>query len=56
MGEEKTESNRGEESKESTSTEASKWEMVVELVQTAFRGGQLAEEAKCQAVFLIPKG
>ena len=31
------------------------WEMLVELVQTAFRGGRLAEEAMWQAVVLIPK-
>ena len=29
--------------------------MVVELVQTAFRKGRLAEEAAWQAVVLIPK-
>ena len=28
----------------------------VDLVQTAFREGELAEEATWQAVFLIPKG
>ena len=32
------------------------WERVVELVQTAFRNGDLAEEATWQAVVLIPKG
>ena len=37
-------------------TEASNWEMVVDLVQTAFREGILAEEATWQAVVLIPKG
>ena len=31
-------------------------EMMVELVQTAFREGRLEEEAMCQAVVLIPKG
>ena len=30
--------------------------MVVELVQTSFREGRLAEKATLQAVFLIPKG
>ena len=28
----------------------------MELIQTAFRGGELAEEATWQAVVLIPKG
>ena len=32
------------------------WERVVELVQTAFRDGDLAEEATWQAVVLIQKG
>ena len=32
------------------------WERVVELVQTAFWYGELAEEATWQAVVLIPKG
>ena len=32
------------------------WERVVELIQTAFRDGELAEEATWQAVVLIPKG
>ena len=36
--------------------EQTKWERVVELVQTAFWGGILAEEAICQAVVLIQKG
>ena len=39
-----------------TLTEASNWERVVELVQTVFGKGRLAEEATCQAVVLIPKG
>ena len=37
-------------------TEVSNWERVVELVQTEFREGQLAEEAMWQAVVLITKG
>ena len=37
-------------------TEAVNWEMVVDLIQTAFQEGELAEEAICQAVVLIPKG
>ena len=32
------------------------WENLVELIQTAFREGELAEEATWQAVVLIPKG
>ena len=36
--------------------EASNWERVVDMVQTAFREGRLAEEATRQAVVRIPKG
>ena len=32
------------------------WERLVDLIQTAFREGDLAEEATWQAVLLIPKG
>ena len=32
------------------------WERVVELIQTTFWDGELAEEATWQAVVLIPKG
>ena len=32
------------------------WGKVVELTQTAFRDGNLAEEATWQTVVLIPKG
>ena len=32
------------------------WTRFLDLVQTAFRDGDLAEEATWQAVFLIPKG
>ena len=35
---------------------ADNWARFMDLVQTAFREGELAEEAKWQAVFLIPKG
>ena len=35
---------------------ASNWEIVIDLVQTAFREGQLAEETKWKAVVLISKG
>ena len=34
----------------------SHWENLVELIQTEFREGELAEEAMWQAVVLIPKG
>ena len=37
------------------STEADNWEMVVDLIQTSFREGKLAEEATWQAGVLIPK-
>ena len=53
-GEETEERNRGRESTESM--EASNWEMVVELVQTAFREGRLVEEATWQVVVLTSKG
>ena len=35
---------------------ADNWTKFVDLVQTAFREGELAEEATCQEVVLIPKG
>ena len=38
------------------SMDTSNWEIVLELVQTVFRGGRLEEEAIWQAVVLIPKG
>ena len=41
---------------EGTREGAENWARVVELVQTAFRDGYLAEEATWQAVVLIPKG
>ena len=43
------------EGEEGVSTEPN-WERLVELVQTAFKEGRLAEEAMWQAVVLIPKG
>ena len=42
--------------REGTQEGADNWARVVELVQTAFRDGDLAEEANWQAVVLIPKG
>ena len=41
---------------EDTQEGVENWVRVVELVQTAFRDGDLAEEATWQAVVLIPKG
>ena len=35
---------------------ADKWTRFVDLIQTAFREGELAKEAMWQAVVLIPKG
>ena len=32
------------------------WEILVDMIQTEFREGRLAEEAMWQAVVLIPKG
>ena len=37
-------------------TEAANWWMVLDLIQTAFQEGKLAEDATWQAVVLIPKG
>ena len=42
------------EGKEGVSTETN-WERLVDLVQTEFREGRLAEEAMWKAVVLIPK-
>ena len=39
-----------------TTADEENWARVVELVQTAFRDGDLAEEATWQVVVLIPKG
>ena len=44
------------EGREDTRGGAENWVRVVELVQTAFRDGDLAEEATWQAIVLIPKG
>ena len=41
---------------EDTREGAENWTRFVGLVQTAFRDGDLAEEATWQAVVLIPKG
>ena len=42
--------------REETREGAKNWARVVELVQTAFRDGDLAEEATWQSVVLIPQG
>ena len=39
-----------------TPSEASNWDRVVDLIQTTFVEGQMAEDATWQAVVLIPKG
>ena len=36
--------------------DADNWIMVVDLIQTEFQEGKLAEEATWKAVVLIPKG
>ena len=41
---------------EDTREGAENWTRFVDLFQTAFRDGDLAEEATWQAVVLIPKG
>ena len=58
-----TAENRGKlaEEKEEEKTEAEEedgdlWEKVVEIMQMAFREGELTEEATWQTVVLIPKG
>ena len=45
-----------EESRENTPVEASNWDRVVDLIQTASREGQLTEEAMWKVVVLITKG
>ena len=42
------------ESKEKTPVEASNWDRVVDIIQTAFEEGRLAEEDTCQVVVLLP--
>ena len=46
----------GGESRKDDKARVENWARVVELVQTAFRDGDLAEESTWQAVVLIPKG
>ena len=47
---------KGEEKLEGEEEEGGHWENPVDLVQTAFREGEMAEEATWQAVVMIPKG
>ena len=47
---------RGEEKTEAEEEGEELWGKVVEMTQTAFREGKLAEEATWQTVVLIPKG
>ena len=44
------------EAQKGTESESENWTRVVDLVQSVFREGNLAEEATWQAVVLIPKG
>ena len=46
----------GEPTESTEPTDAPNWERVIDLVQTAFREGRLAEEDMWQAVVLIPDG
>ena len=53
----KTKDGGGRGGEQEAQTEAEEhWGRVVEIVQTAFRDGDLAEEVTWQAVVLIPKG
>ena len=47
---------KGEEKTEAEKESGELWGKVVEINQTAFREGKLAEEATWQTVVLIPKG
>ena len=51
-----TETEKEKEGPEDRQEGADNWKRFVDLVQTAFREGELAEEATWQAVVLIPKG
>ena len=46
---------RGGESQKADKVGAENWERVGDLVQTAFREGDMAEDSTWQAVVLIPK-
>ena len=47
---------KGEEKSEGEEEGGGHWENLVDLLQTAFREGKMAEEATWQAVVMIPKG
>ena len=47
---------KGEEKTEGEEEGGELWENLVDLIQTAFREGEMAEEATWQTVVLIPKG
>ena len=47
---------KGEEKTEGEEEGGELWEKLVDLIQTAFREGEMAEEATWQTVVLISKG
>ena len=47
---------KGEEKTEEEEEGGELWGKLVELIQTAFREGEMAEEATWKTVVLIPKG
>ena len=47
---------KGEDKTEEEEERGDRWGKLVELIQTAFREGDMAEEATWQTVVLIPKG
>ena len=47
---------KGEEKTEAEEEGGDLWRKVVEIMQTAFREGKLAEESTWQTVVLLPKG
>ena len=49
-------SEKGEDKMEEEEEGGDLWGKLVELIQTAFREGEMAEEATWQTVVLIPKG
>ena len=56
VGERATATETGGPEDPATQGGADNWTRFVDLSQTAFREGELAEEARWQAVVLIPKG
>ena len=47
---------KGEEKTEEEEVGGELWGKLVDLIQTAFREGEMTEVATCQTVVLIPKG